>query len=35
MAKNAFNEDEIYYEFLDYLSDTDKQFTLNMFEITI
>ena len=33
MAKNTFNEDGIYYSFLVYLSDTGKQFTLNIFEI--
>jgi len=31
MAQNEFNEDGIYYEFLD----TDKQFTLSMSEIKI
>jgi len=35
VANNAFSEDGIYYEFLDYLSDTDKQFTLNTFEIKV
>lgn len=32
MAQNAFNEDGIYYEFLD---DTDKQFTLSIYDVNI